>query len=79
MRQTCQPLYHHSQLNGPRCEAAPWDLVTHTRKGNVARATSGASSVGAAAGASISTTATTATAATIVLLLLLALRPPAGA
>ena len=69
-------MYDHSQLHRVKPLR---DLVMHTWKGNVARATSGASSVGAAAGASISTTATTATAATIVLLLLLALRPPAGA
>ena len=43
-------------LATPRCEAALWDLVMHTRKGNVVRATSGACSVGGgAAGASIST------------------------
>ena len=52
MRQTCQPLYDHAT---PRCEAAPWHLVLHTRKGNVARATSFRSCVGAAAAALIST------------------------
>ena len=35
-------MYDHSQLNG--VEAAPWDLIMQTRKGNVASATSGASS-----------------------------------
>ena len=54
-------------LATPRCEAAPWDLVMHTTKGDVARATSVVSCVGAAAGASIST---------LLLLLLLELRPP---
>ena len=45
-------------LATPRCEAPTWDRVignAHARKGNVARATSVASCVGAAAGASIST------------------------
>ena len=37
-----QPFFVHSQLHG--VEAAPWDLVMQTRKGNVAGATSGASS-----------------------------------
>ena len=54
-------------LANPRCEAAPRDLVMHTRKGNVAHSTSGASPVvSTAAGASIST---------IVILLFLQLRP----
>ena len=56
--QTCQPLDDQSQ---PRCEAAPCDLVMHTGKGNVARATGGTSESSVAS----------------IILLLLELRPPA--
>lgn len=58
MQQTGKPPYDHSKRHG---EAAPWDLVMQTRKGNVAGATvNSVASSGAATGASTSTAASRA-------------------